>query len=990
MAVVFEAEEIGLGRRVALKIFDPRFDRTLVDTQRFRREAEAGSKLQHPAVVRVFHRGVHNGIPFIASELVADGCNMDQLCQRWSKDPASRPEDYVRQIAEWFASIAEAMAEAHDKGILHRDLKPANLMVSGDGRPFVADFGLAWMDDRRGLSQSGEMVGTPFFMSPEQVASGSLSTSERADIYSLGASLYQMLTQQRPFEASQAEQVFHRILHEEPLHPRKIQPKLPVDLVHICLKAMDRAPQRRYASMAELADDLRRFLRHEPVLAKAPSVFHRIRRWQERHPATFVAVLLLAVMASILVRGGQLLHAGDEATKRAQTAYTDTRLNRYDILMRAADEAIQGFRFDDASDLLNLCEPPMRNWAWRHAQRRLDRHMTTLRPAGGPRLLSLAVHPEGKFVVGGFGNGSVMLWRTGDGEMVRELNRFTLGVYATAFSPDGHYVAAAGDNAYVHVYNTETFELVTIFDGHWAGVGCIEFGPNSDWVASCDDAGEVKIWDLIGGDIRMEATVPPRAVFMDISSDGRRIAVANGDNGVNVLSTESGNEITPMLQGHEQIVYDLRFLPGDRYLATVGADELLYFWDIHENGKFMGGGNAAGSALNSMASFGERSFLLGDKSGKVSEVHWDQEFKLKLVDQWRAHFAFANVVRLSPQRDFVVTGGDDGAVHLWHNNGLSSRMQNPSADPVAQQAAFSPANVVALADGNGQVQAWNSISGQPFAIFSGASNPVDAMALTRDGQLLASLGTDGSLNLIATATGLKTQLLAANANSAEAAQAELAFSADGSQLLLLRNQQSFHWFDVDRGQKMVIGEGMYQRLHQNEAVLAMHWDGANHLWLLRESRLQVLDTREPGWPVLKNYDLVGDGDQGVAFAMAARPGKALSRQGVAVATSRGVQLYRLIGGKPPSEDQVLSLPVQTDGLTALAWNSSEETMAAGFEDGKIRVWSTRSGGERSLWQAHEQAIHALQFPSDGDWLISACGGGQIQFWGTQTSPWPMR
>ena len=202
------------------------------------------------------------------------------------------------------------------------------------------------------------------------------------------------------FEASQAEQVFHRILHEEPTHPRKLQPKLPADLVHICLKAMDRAPLRRYDSMAEFAADLRRFLRYEPVLAKAPSAFHRLRRWQERHPASFVAVMLLAVMATILVRGGQILQGSDEAKKRAEIAWSDTRFNRYDILMRAADEAIQGFRYDDASKLLELCEPSLRNWPWRHGQRQLVRHRQTLRSAGGHRLLTLSVHPEGKFVVG--------------------------------------------------------------------------------------------------------------------------------------------------------------------------------------------------------------------------------------------------------------------------------------------------------------------------------------------------------------------------------------------------------------------------------------------------------------------------------------------------------------------------------------------------------------------------------------------------------------
>jgi WD40 repeat protein len=1010
MAVVFEAEEKGLGRRVALKIFDPRFDRTLVDTQRFRREAEAGSKLQHPAVVRVYRRGVHDQIPFIASELVTDGRNMDQLCQQWKEQPDSRPKDHVRMIAEWFANIAEAMDEAHQKGILHRDLKLANLLVSGDGRPFVADFGLAWMDDRRGLSQSGEMVGTPFFMSPEQVASGSLSTSERADIYSLGASLYQMLVLERPFEASQAEQVFHRILHEEPAHPRKIQPKLPADLVHICLKAMDRTPQRRYASMAEFAADLHRFLRYEPVLAKAPSTFHRLRRWQERHPASFVAVLLLAVMATILVRGGQMLHGSDEAKKRAQTGWTDARSDRYDILMRAADEAIQGFRYDDAANLLELCELPLRNWPWRHAQRQLVRHRKTLRSAGGHRLLTLAVHPEGKFVVGGFGNGSVLMWRTSDGELVREFERFTLGVYATAFSPDGHYVAAAGDNAIVHVYDTETLELVTSYS-HWAGVGCIVFGPQSDWVASCDDAGQVNVWELAEGTTLMTAEVSPRAVFMDVSADGKRIAVANGFYGVDVLSTTTGLPVTQTLQAHNELVYDLRFLPGDRYLATVGADQMMHFWDLENEGERVFGGNPVNSALNSIGMLGERSFLLGDKAGMVSEVHWTKENQLQVRDQWRAHFAFANVVRLSPTGEFVVTGGDDGAVHLWNVHGDSDRLVNPSAPPVAVNAAFSASNVMAVADANGSLKAWNQMTGQSFASFQEPVGEVQSMALSRDGQMLATISENRDLWLTATATGLRTLLqqgedmgdaggqgeLKADGEGEEGdvkagggGESTLAFSPEGRQLLMVRNRQSFQWFDVDRGQQKLLPVELRERLQQREGVLGMHWDGKQRLWLLRESQLQVLDTSQKDWPMLKAYDLAADDRFGHARFISPRSSHGMSLHGVAVATSRGVLLFETQGAALPNDDQVRWLPVEADGLSSLAWHGTETTLAGGFEDGQVRIWNARSGGVCSVWQAHSAAVHALRFSTESDWLISAADDGKMQFWGTPKSPWPQR
>nr|MBC8406344.1 serine/threonine protein kinase [Planctomycetota bacterium] len=326
MAIVFEAEELSLQRRVALKIFHPRFDTNLVDSQRFRREAEAGSQLQHPAVVRVFHRGVQDGVPYIASELVADCRNMDQLCEDWKREPKSKPDEHVRVVAKWFAKIAEAMQEAHQKGILHRDLKPANLLVSGDGRAFVSDFGLAWMDDRRGLSQSGEMVGTPFFMSPEQVAGGSMSTSKKNDIYSLGASLYQMLVLRRPFEASKAEQVFQAILHEEPIHPSRLAPRLPIDLVHICLKAMDRSPQRRYQSMQAFADDLNCFLRHEPVAAKAPSTFPRFLRWRGRNPAACLSVLWSAGIFSVLVRLGLSVHGRGPGQPVVETGWCGVRV----------------------------------------------------------------------------------------------------------------------------------------------------------------------------------------------------------------------------------------------------------------------------------------------------------------------------------------------------------------------------------------------------------------------------------------------------------------------------------------------------------------------------------------------------------------------------------------------------------------------------------------------------------------------------------------
>ncbi|NQU48597.1 MAG: protein kinase [Planctomycetes bacterium] len=1003
MAIVFEAEELSLQRRVALKIFHPRFDTNLVDSQRFRREAEAGSQLQHPAVVRVFHRGVQDGVPYIASELVADCRNMDQLCEDWKRDPKSKPDEHVRVVAKWFAKIAEAMQEAHQKGILHRDLKPANLLVSGDGRAFVSDFGLAWMDDRRGLSQSGEMVGTPFFMSPEQVAGGSMSTSKKNDIYSLGASLYQMLVLRRPFEASKAEQVFQAILHEEPIHPSRLAPRLPIDLVHICLKAMDRTPQRRYQSMQAFADDLNCFLRHEPVAAKAPSTLHRLRRWRERNPASFVAILLVAVMITILVRGGLLLQGRDLAKQRAETGWSDARFNRYDILMRAADEAIQGFRFGDARTLLELCESPLRDWSWRHANRRLSQHLRTLRPPGGPRLLTLDVHPEGKFVVGGFGDGSVTVWQTETGQVARELRPFSLGVYASTFSPDGHFLAAGGDTAEVRVYDTESWQQVASYQGHWAGVGGIVFAPDSSWLASCDDAGEIHFWQRSTQQIVRKIEIPPRAVFMALSSDGKQLAAADGERNVHVYSTETGSELMPVLKKHTELVYDLRFLQGDQILATASADENLYFWNLTLGGAYIGGGNAAQSALNSMAVMPQgQGYIVGDKDGMASVVKLNADGQLTLQNQWPAHFAFANAVRVSTAGSFIATGGDDGAVHLWNLQPERMRLFGKQAAAPAKLAAVAWNGEFVTCNQKYEVQFWDEQNGKLTTILPPLPSKPKMIALSPNAEYVASMDDSGLLRLTEVATGATRTLTLSEEKRASLipkSKLQMLFSPDGKWLCLVIDQRRLFMVNMATQTLGSLTQEQHKVLLNQGSVLDFAWTSADVLWVLREEELDVLKFTSNSWQLLQRYAGNSAALPGRPKILALRPARAGSEvndhptgsvKDVAVVTTRGVAIFQMLGLVPPEKEDVVTLPVSTAGLTALAWHPNESSLAAGFQDGKIRIWNAKTGGVCTSFQGHAEALHLLKFSRAGDWLISAAVDGDLEFWGTQASPWPIR
>ncbi len=656
---MWEALEIALGRHVALKILRPSYDAAWNEGERFRREAEAAGRLHHHAVVQVYARGEVDGVPYIAEELVPDSVDLEQTCARWVRE--APPADAVRRSAEWIADIADALVLAHRQGILHRDLKPANLLVSARNQVKLLDFGLARVSGDPSLSQTGEMAGTPYFMCPEQVRSGSFPQDPRCDVYGLGATLYQLLTLRRPFDGDTTEQVFHHILHLEAPPPHRVQPRVPRDLSRICMKAMEKDPAHRYRDMESMSADLQRFLRHEPVRARPPGPWLRLLKWRRRRPAAFVASAATALLAAVLIVTSNWIHDSGAARRLVESDLARAQHERYAILVRAAGEAIAGFRFEDARELLSICEPRQRDWSWRSLQRALQRHLYTLHPAGGPRTLSAAMHPEGKFVAAGFGDGNVQVWSTGDGLSQRRLGEFEHGVFSVAFSADGHWLAAGGDDATVRVWDTEGWRPLLDYRGHQYGVGSVAFGADGRWAVSCDDGGEVHRWDRNSGEQLAQAQVPARAVVVAVAADGATVAVADGGGKIWLLDAEDLQPRCGPLPGHKEMVYDLAFLDGGRVLASASSDRSLRFWDVDE-GRALAAWQDFPSALNSVcAGPDDRLIAVGDKDGAV--ILLDRE--RRVVDSWPCHFAFNNVVRIHAGRALLVSGGDDGGLHLW-------------------------------------------------------------------------------------------------------------------------------------------------------------------------------------------------------------------------------------------------------------------------------------------------------------------------------------
>ncbi|MGE3806928.1 MAG: protein kinase, partial [Gemmataceae bacterium] len=293
MGVVYKAEQIALKRLVALKLILAGSHASSKHRARFLTEAEAIARLQHPNIVQVYDVGTGNGQLFIALEYVA-GPNL-------AREMARKPMGAMA-AARLLHLLAGGIEAAHQRGIVHRDLKPGNILLDHAGTPKISDFGLAKLaDDESGHTLTGDVMGTPSYMAPEQARGDLHAIGPATDIYALGAVLYEMLTGRPPFRAEVPAETILQVLNEEPVPPSQLQRQVPKDLETICLRCLDKDPRRRYPSAAALAEDLRRFLDGEPIAARPIGRPERAWRWCRRHPARASALGLGLLTAVLLI-----------------------------------------------------------------------------------------------------------------------------------------------------------------------------------------------------------------------------------------------------------------------------------------------------------------------------------------------------------------------------------------------------------------------------------------------------------------------------------------------------------------------------------------------------------------------------------------------------------------------------------------------------------------------------------------------------------------
>lgn len=999
MGVVFRARQVSLNRTVALKLIAAGHLASAEQVRRFRTEAETAAGLDHPNIVPIYEVGERGGQHFFAMKLVEGG----SLAQRLSGSRAGdTPPLPIEAAARLLASIARTVHFAHQRGILHRDLKPGNILLDREGQPHITDFGLAKvLTEGADLTQTMAVLGTPHYMSPEQARGQVTGLTVASDVYSLGAVLYELLAGEPPFTGGSIVEVLRRVAEEEPKPPSQVKGNpngngmeriLDRDLETICLKCLDKDPQRRYGSAASVAGDLERWLAHEPIEARPATRRERVAKWTRRNPTLALATALLLVVGITGFVGvfTQLQRAqkGEREAQRqlyaanvnrAQQAWEEGNLVRARALLetaRGAEEGLLGFEW---RYLYQLCHDESTYTFASHEPAVAvpslpDDQISTSRASDGGFRAAIFVAKD-RLVLGERHNVRLASL-TGEEEL---LFREPEGIRMMTLSPShSNLLAVVTLNHDIKLWDLSTRQPIATNTGHTGIVRAVSISPDGKWLASLGDS-TVRLWNFAPGENpgRTSGVHKWPAENLAFSADSRHLITCGRDGPIRIRDVATGLEDGAPLEGHTAYVLVLTVSPDGRHLASASNDGRIILWDLasrrsihefvdqragilclafsHDGQRLASGGRDQTIRFWHLRPEPHQEAILRGHEGAVKSVAFSPDGK-RLVSVGRKEVEAPRVAN-QPRRYLR-----NWSAKVWDAAPQNQRGVLGDHGAYVARVQFSPdGKWLASADYRGLAKLWDIRSQRLMSNLRGHTDqlhidfaPDSKLLATADMGGIVRLWRPGSENPVAILTNDFTvaaikispdgQTLAVGGWTRSGARLQLwnlpalqptkAWAGDGYSLWSLA-------YDHPRGRYLAGG----------------FTDGTVLLW--DATTLRLLNTCK------EHY-------RGV-------PWLAFSPDGNQLATGSEEGTITLCDARPPNK-VIAVLRGHTHWVWSLAFTPDGRSLASSGVDGTPKIWSLAAGEVALTLKSARGPVVSLAFAPDGNLLVTGGADGLIQLW----------